>query len=433
MSYFDVTIVGAGAAGLFCAGVAGQLGLRVLLIDHAPKVAEKIRISGGGRCNFTNRDLDPRAPHKHFLSQNPHFCRSALSRYTPADFMALLQRHGVPFHEKHKGQLFCDRSAQDLIDVLLRECEAGGVQRWQPCAVQSVAYHEAASDNPARYTLHTHRGVVTCRSLVVATGGLSIPKIGATDFGFKLARQFGLKVVEPRPALVPLTFDGNAWAPFADLAGLAMPVAISTGEKKQRTTFHEDLLFPHRGLSGGCPAASSARGQSTLAQAAAQRTGAPAAQPAGPHLDASPTRVATSHQRNPRQSPDPAGRQPAPLGPHPHRHRGLRQSRSHRGRGGHAATLVPDAGSQDPAWPALHWRGGGRDRLAGRLQLSVGVGQRGGVCAGIALGLSGVIIAGFAGNPRRPILVRDGETAAQGFKARSPQNPLPAPFLENIS
>ncbi len=250
MSYFDVTIVGAGAAGLFCAGVAGQLGLRVLLIDHAPKVAEKIRISGGGRCNFTNRDLDPRAPHKHFLSQNPHFCRSALSRYTPADFMALLQRHGVPFHEKHKGQLFCDRSAQDLIDVLLRECEAGGVQRWQPCAVQSVAYHEAAADNPARYTLHTDRGVVTCRSLVVATGGLSIPKIGATDFGFKLARQFGLKVVEPHPALVPLTFDGNAWAPFADLAGLAMPVAISTGEKKQRTTFHEDLLFTHRGLSG---------------------------------------------------------------------------------------------------------------------------------------------------------------------------------------
>lgn len=250
MSYFDVTIVGAGAAGLFCAGVAGQLGLRVLLIDHATKVAEKIRISGGGRCNFTNRDLDPRAPHKHFLSQNPHFCRSALSRYTPADFMALLQRHGVPFHEKHKGQLFCDRSAQDLIDVLLRECEAGGVQRWQPCAVQSVAYHEAAADNPARYTLHTDRGVVTCRSLVVATGGLSIPKIGATDFGFKLARQFGLKVVEPRPALVPLTFDGNAWAAFADLAGLAIPVAISTGEKKQRTTFHEDLLFTHRGLSG---------------------------------------------------------------------------------------------------------------------------------------------------------------------------------------
>lgn len=250
MSYFDVTIVGAGAAGLFCAGVAGQLGLRVLLIDHATKVAEKIRISGGGRCNFTNRDLDPRAPHKHFLSQNPHFCRSALSRYTPADFMALLQRHGVPFHEKHKGQLFCDRSAQDLIDVLLRECEAGGVQRWQPCAVQSVAYHEAAADNPARYTLHTDRSVVTCRSLVVATGGLSIPKIGATDFGFKLARQFGLKVVEPHPALVPLTFDGNAWAAFADLAGLAMPVAISTGEKKQRTTFHEDLLFTHRGLSG---------------------------------------------------------------------------------------------------------------------------------------------------------------------------------------
>jgi len=245
---FDVTIIGAGAAGLFCAGVAGQLGLRVLLIDHAPKVAEKIRISGGGRANFTNRDLDPRQPHKHFLGDNPHFCRSALSRYTPSDFTDLLQRHGVPFHEKHKGQLFCDRSAQDLIDVLLRECETGNVQRWQPCGVKNVRYSDA--DHAQRYTLDTDRGPVSSRSLVVATGGLSIPKIGATDFGFRLAQQFGLNVVEPRPALVPLTFDPAAWAPFADLSGLALPVRIATGEKKQRMEFLEDLLFTHRGLSG---------------------------------------------------------------------------------------------------------------------------------------------------------------------------------------
>ncbi len=245
---FDAVIIGAGAAGLFCAGVAGQRGLRVLLIDHSPKVAEKIRISGGGRANFTNRDLDPRQPHKHFLGENPHFCRSALSRYTPTDFTDLLQRHGVPFHEKHKGQLFCDRSAQDLIDVLLRECDAGGVTRWQPCGVHGVAFSDA--DAATRYTLQTDRGAVSAHAVVVATGGLSIPKIGATDFGFRLARQFGLKVVEPRPALVPLTFDPQAWAPFADLSGLALPVRIETGEKKQRQAFDEDLLFTHRGLSG---------------------------------------------------------------------------------------------------------------------------------------------------------------------------------------
>jgi predicted Rossmann fold flavoprotein len=245
---FDAIILGAGAAGLFCAAQAGQAGLKVLLIDHSPKVAEKIRISGGGRANFTNRDLDPRQPHKHFLGDNPHFCRSALSRYTPADFIDLLQRYGVPFHEKHKGQLFCDRSAQDLIDVLLKECDAGGVTRWQPCAVQGVAYADAHA--ATRYTVQTDRGPVSAPALVGATGGLPVPKIGATDFGLRLARQFGLSVVEPRPALVPLTFDPAAWAPFAELSGLALPVRMATGDKKQRQTFDEDLLFTHRGLSG---------------------------------------------------------------------------------------------------------------------------------------------------------------------------------------
>lgn len=243
--FFDAVIIGAGAAGLYCAGIAGQRGLKVLLLDHSEKVAEKVRISGGGRANFTNRDIDPRAPHKHFLSQNPNFCRSALSRYTPADFIALVQRHGIAFHEKHKGQLFCDRSAEDLIAMLLRECDAGGVQRWQPCAVKALRVN-----GDGTYGIDTDRGTVASRAVVVATGGLSIPKIGATDFGYRIAKQFGLRLVDTRPGLVPLTFDGEGWAPYAGLAGLSLPVRIETGEKKAGMSFLEDLLFTHRGLSG---------------------------------------------------------------------------------------------------------------------------------------------------------------------------------------
>jgi predicted Rossmann fold flavoprotein len=242
---WDAVVIGAGAAGLFCAGIAGQRGLRVLVLDHSEKVAEKVRISGGGRANFTNRELDPLAPHKHFISANPHFCRSALSRYSPADFIALVQRHGIPFHEKHKGQLFCDRSAEDLIQMLLRECEAGGVQRWQPCGVKAI---RLAGDGA--YELDTDRGEVRSRTVVVASGGLSIPKIGATDFGYRIAKQFGLRLVDTRPGLVPMTFDGEGWAPYAGLAGLSLPVHIETGEKKSRMSFLEDLLFTHRGLSG---------------------------------------------------------------------------------------------------------------------------------------------------------------------------------------
>lgn len=250
---FDVVVIGAGAAGLFCAGVAGQLGRRVLLLDHGAKVAEKIRISGGGRCNFTNRDLDPRAPHKHFLGENLDFCRSALSRYTPRDFVELVQGHGIAFHEKHKGQLFGDRSSDDFIRMLLRECAAGGVAHWQPCGVGGVSALDPASTAEAtasRYRIETDRGAVATRDVVVATGGLSIPATGATDFAYRIARQFGLRVVPPRPALVPLTFEAESWAPFSQLAGLSLPVTITTGEKKDRVSFHEDLLFTHRGLSG---------------------------------------------------------------------------------------------------------------------------------------------------------------------------------------
>ena len=257
MHSFDVVIIGAGAAGLFCAGVAGQLGLKVLVLDHSEKVAEKIRISGGGRCNFTNRDATP----AQFLSENPHFCRSALSRYTPQDFIDLLQKHQVPFHEKHKGQLFCDRSAEDIINLLLAECDAGGVERWQPCSVKSVKSVESTATGEASlgsgYQIDSDRGLINAAQVVIATGGLSIPKIGATDFGYRIASQFGLRLVEPRAALVPLTFDGAGWAPYAQLAGLALPVQIETSpadatpkQRKKSVVFTEDLLFTHRGLSG---------------------------------------------------------------------------------------------------------------------------------------------------------------------------------------
>ncbi|QEA13963.1 NAD(P)/FAD-dependent oxidoreductase [Comamonas flocculans] len=259
--HFDAAIVGAGAAGLLCAALAGQRGRRVLLIDHAPKVAEKIRISGGGRCNFTNRDIDPRAPERHYVGHNPRFARSALSRYTPQDFIRLVQRHGIGFHEKHKGQLFCDEGSERIITMLLDECADGRVERWQPCAVDSVAFSgpnvqpaSASSHQDHGYLLQTTRGAVTASRLVIATGGLSIPKIGASDFGYRLARQFGLPLVAQRPGLVPLTFQGEDWAPWAPLAGVALPVRVQVagpgGSAKGRMAFDEDLLFTHRGLSG---------------------------------------------------------------------------------------------------------------------------------------------------------------------------------------
>jgi predicted Rossmann fold flavoprotein len=233
---WDAVVIGAGAAGMMCAAVAGQRGARVLLIDHAERLAEKIRISGGGRCNFTNSHADVR----HFVSENPRFARSALSRYTPADFVALVRKHRIAFHEKHKGQLFCDRSAEDIIGMLRAECDAGGVRWAMPCGVESVG--RAGAD----FELRTAQGVQRAARLVIATGGLSIPKIGATDLGYRIARQFGLRIVEPRPALVPLTFAAQAWQPFAALAGIALEVNARAGQG----AFDEDLLFTHRGLSG---------------------------------------------------------------------------------------------------------------------------------------------------------------------------------------
>jgi len=239
MQQFDVIVIGAGAAGLMCAGQAGQGGLRVALLDHSEKLAEKIRISGGGRCNFTNVKVSE----DNFISENPRFARSALGRYTPANFIALVKRYNIPFHEKHKGQLFCDRKSDDIIDMLAAECNAGKVKWFRPHSVNLVEH------DGSQFKLSTTAGALQARNLVVATGGLPVPKIGATDFGLKLAKQFGHALVDQRPALVPLTFDSAQWEPFVELAGVALPV-YSRGSDANAPWFDEDLLFTHRGLSG---------------------------------------------------------------------------------------------------------------------------------------------------------------------------------------
>ena len=236
MTSYDVVVIGAGAAGMMCAARAGQRGRRVLLVDHYPKLGEKIRISGGGRCNCTTVNAGP----ANYLSQNPDFCRSALARYTPRDFIALVERHGIAWHEKTLGQLFCDRSAQDIIAMLKAECEQGHVAWRMPCAVESVV-----RDNDG-FVVATSEGTVTGAALVIATGGLTVPKIGATPFGYRIAAQFGLDVVPPRPALVPLAFAPDALARYGDLAGVSMDVTIRCAEG----SFRENLLFTHRGLSG---------------------------------------------------------------------------------------------------------------------------------------------------------------------------------------
>lgn len=238
---FDVAVIGAGAAGMMAASVAGQRGRSVVLIDHAKKLGEKIRISGGGRCNFTNTGTTP----QNFISQNPNFCRSALAAYTPSDFLGLVQSYGIRWHEKHKGQLFCDDSSESIIQLLRQECLKGGVTWRMPCSVQGIQKTESG------YTLATDQGAINCQQLVIATGGMALPQVGATDFALRVARQFGLKVIEPRPALVPLTFDGQFWKEFVSLSGVSAEVELAVAPKpKKKIVFLEDLLFTHRGLSG---------------------------------------------------------------------------------------------------------------------------------------------------------------------------------------
>lgn len=241
---YDVAVIGAGAAGMMCAATAASRGKRVVLVDHAGKLAEKIRISGGGRCNFTNINAGP----QNFLSENPHFCRSALSRYTAQDFLALVKKHRIAYHEKHRGQLFCDDSAEQIIRMLKAECDAGSVSWRMPCKVNGV------EKEGELFRIATDSEPIFASNVVVATGGLSIPKIGATDLGYRIARQFDLKIVDTRPGLVPLTFDGPSWQPFVPLAGIALEVEVETGSRKGKGAryghFREDLLFTHRGLSG---------------------------------------------------------------------------------------------------------------------------------------------------------------------------------------
>lgn len=233
---FDVIIIGAGAAGMMCALTAGARGRRVLLIEHSAKLGEKIRISGGGRCNFTNIHAGPQA----YISSNPHFCKSALAGFTQGDFAAMIQKHGIAYHEKTLGQLFCDESAQQVIDMLLRECEAVGATFLRGTSVSSVAH------NNVLYEIETDKGLFTAPSLVIATGGLSIPKIGATKFGYDIAKQFGLNVLPTRAGLVPLTFTDDLLGFCKDLSGVSLEAVVSFG----KTSFREALLFTHRGLSG---------------------------------------------------------------------------------------------------------------------------------------------------------------------------------------
>jgi predicted Rossmann fold flavoprotein len=235
MNHYDAIVLGAGAAGLMAGISAGQRGRKVLVLDHAPQVGSKILISGGGRCNFTNTGTAP----DRFLSANPHFARSALARYTPRHFIELVQKHRIPFHEKTLGQLFCDHSARDIIAMLLAECAAAGVEIRTGTRVIEVSKAD-------HFRVETSRGTATAPTLVLATGGLSIPKMGATGLSLDLARRFGLPLVETRPGLVPLTFENEMLALMRPLSGVALPAVARSGKAK----FPEAVLFTHRGLSG---------------------------------------------------------------------------------------------------------------------------------------------------------------------------------------
>ena len=237
----DVLIIGAGAAGLMCAANAGARGRTVVVVDHANKVGKKILMSGGGRCNFTNMEVLP----KHYLSANSHFCKSALARYTQWDFIGLVLKHGVAYHEKKLGQLFCDNKAQDILDVLLDECAQAGASVHANCEIKSIT-SLATEQSLLRYKVATSMGDIYCESLVIATGGLSIPTLGATGFGYEVAEQFGLTLIPRSAGLVPFTLAPTQLEEFKDCVGNAVEVAIECGEQ----SFTENLLFTHRGLSG---------------------------------------------------------------------------------------------------------------------------------------------------------------------------------------
>ena len=237
MEHYDVLVVGGGAAGLMCALTAGHRGKRVLVVEHANKVGKKILMSGGGRCNFTNTGTSP----ENFLSANRHFCKSALARYTPAHFIEMVERHGIAYHEKELGQLFCDESSKLIVKMLLDECAAAGVRVETSCSIERVVHGDSG-----QFHLHTARGVFTGSALVVASGGLSIPSMGATGFGYELARQFGHDVLPTRAGLVPLTLTGKHQERLQDLSGVAFPVEARCNS----ASFNNYMLITHRGVSG---------------------------------------------------------------------------------------------------------------------------------------------------------------------------------------
>lgn len=235
---FDVVIIGAGASGLMCAMAAGQRGRRVLVLDSSNKIGKKILMSGGGRCNFTNMQVEP----EHFISENTHFCVSALNRYTQWDFIALVEKHGIAYHERKHGQLFCDDSAKDILAMLVNECEAVGVRIRSHASVTEIA------EKPSGFTVHLGQEQIRCESLVVATGGLSIPTLGASGFGYEIARQFGHEVLPTRAGLVPMTFSDGMKAVTERLSGIALDTVVSSHD--DAPSFHENMLFTHRGISG---------------------------------------------------------------------------------------------------------------------------------------------------------------------------------------
>ena len=242
MEEYDVIIIGAGAAGLMCAIEAGKRGRKVWLVDHATKIAEKIRISGGGRCNFTNTGTAP----DNFLSQNLHFCKSALTQFSHHDFVEMVERYGIAYHEKALGQLFCDHKAQDIIDMLLAEAAAANVQLDMQTDIVRIEKIDGGFQLETKAQVNEVVRLTSCASLVIATGGLSIPKIGATKFGYDVARQFGLGIIETRAALVPLTFQAEILARCKSLAGVSVNAIVSCAKKG----FSEAMLFTHRGISG---------------------------------------------------------------------------------------------------------------------------------------------------------------------------------------
>jgi len=369
---FDAVILGGGAAGLMAAVEAGKRGRRTALLEHASRAGKKILISGGGRCNFTNRHCGP----DNFLSANPHFAKAALARYSSADFIALVEKHRIAYHEKTLGQLFCDHSAQQIVSMFEEECRAAAVQIFTGLEVGEVS-------RPDRFVVRAGPHEFRAPALVVATGGLSIPKMGATGFAYDLARQFGLRVRECRPALVPLVFTGKDQQRYGTLAGVSTEVVAAVG----RQQFREKLLFTHRGLSG--PA---------ILQISSYWDGAepiiidlaPDRQVAAPLLEAGgstfrapllpaesarrPLARTSSGLRMDQPSPRRLGTTTPSMGSGPRRHRRFRESGSHRRRHRYLRTLGPDDGSSQRARPLFCGRSGGRHRAPRRLQFPMGVG-----------------------------------------------------------